>query len=170
MTNRIRAIMDCKVTLGTDDKAYLDAVASLVRVYNQVAKYKANPKIKYPENTAVISLKGMDGGLFLDRHDEGFWRVMLAAFPEQHQRKGYLGICLTAAELHGLDIQAVEVDLEDTDDIWKKRGFTEKGLVNLTPILFKPGMKEKYKINSTNSGDGLPLDQVLRMLAQYRQD
>lgn len=170
MTNRIRHIVDCKVTRGTDDKAYLDAVDDMVRVYNQVAMFKANPIIKCPENTALITLKGINGGLFLDRHDEGFWRVMLAAFPEQHQRKGYLDICLTAAELHGLDIQAVEVDLEDTHDIWKKRGFTEKALVNLAPILFKPGMKEKYNMDSTNSGDGLPLDQVLRMLAQYRQD
>lgn len=169
-TEKTKKMFDAQIIPGERSDEYYRKVTDLWTTYNAVALYPSSPTINYPEKTAIVYIRGVAGGLFLTQHDEGFWRLMLAVFPPKDQRQGYLRGCLAAADQAGMDVQMVEVDFGDQNGVWGKLGFTEKGMVNLTPIVFKPGMKEKYNLESRNTGDGLPLDDVLSMLAAYHKD
>lgn len=161
-------MMATEIWLGENSDAYYVQITQLVTTYNQISRFATQPTIEHPENTALIKVVGVDGGIFLDKHDQGFWRIMLAAFPEAEQGKGHLTRCLKAAFDAGLDIQVVEVDMGEQAALWEKLGFSEKGIMGLMMVRHKPEMHEKYGLERKQS-EGLDIQEVFKHLIKQRQ-
>jgi len=93
------------------------------------------------------------------------YRVMFAAFPPEHQRKGLLRGCLAKAKDEGLDIGAVELNLFDAPEVWEKVGFTESCTLGLTIGRCTPEFAHDYV---RDNEEGIDVEMLLDLLRRSK--
>lgn len=156
-----------KITVGDDSAAYAALYKQIVALYNQYSDFKENLTLNNPSATAVIHVSGIDGGVLIDKFAEVdfLYRVMFAAFPPEHQRKGLLRGCLAKAKDEGLDIGAVELNLFDAPEVWEKVGFTESCTLGLTIGRCTPEFARDYV---RDNEEGIDVEMLLDLLRRSK--
>lgn len=149
---------------GSDTPDYRNKIDQIMALYNKQAFLKAKPEFNSYETTRILMIFGVPGGLILEKHDKGFFRIMFAVFPPEHQRKGLLKACLQHAENTGIDVAIVDVDLPKKNSPWQKLGFTEQGMVGSSFCLIKPHLFETYGIKKGSSETGFDMKALFQIL------
>jgi len=154
---------DPVIIRGDRSANYQEKCEEIIDFYNMAGNYPEELNLRKPESTCIIAVPGVPGGMLLDHHSqEGFWRIMFAAFPTEYQGRGLLRRSLQMAEDNGINIAVVEramLGTRNTDPIWKHFGFVHETMVGLCPCLAKDEVMRYSKHT-----EGLDLDYVLEAL------
>lgn len=138
---------------------YINKVWEIINTYNETAVVPEEFRARNLTATKVIHAMGVRGGLFLDVMDEGYCRIMFAAWEQRWQRKGLLRGCLQHAHNQGLEVGMVEVGFGEANEVWKKMGFTENAWAG-GPCLAWPSIVDRYATKT----EGLEVEDFLKGL------